>query len=267
MFCSWQQAALGKRLPEEHQTKVLVLSVTFKGNPCYLLMNTGAQISLMSHKMFQGMQKLFTPQFTVIGLNGKSVPNLGECDVDILINQDAYTLCVQVVESPCNQYDGILGLDFLKLNHATINVAKQKLYLRNKSYVLEREPDKESISTKVVRMGEHVHLKAADDLPPGTGKRVQVNVVLPVSVDCSDVLVKPVLENYFLKFKHCYVARGISHVSYDNGNKVLATVKVLEAENILPCDEVNPVVATECNIPEKVSARIRTARSVPQVTL
>ncbi|KAJ8886962.1 hypothetical protein PR048_013176 [Dryococelus australis] len=197
----------------------------------------------------QDAQNLSALRFTVKGFNSKSVQNLVECDVDILIDRDAYTLCA----------------------------AKQRLYLRNKSYVLGRASDKESNPSQPTEpIQESAHLKVYDDLPPGTGKRAQVNFVLPVNVDSDVVLVEPVLENYFPNVKHCYVARSTSHVSCVNGNKAVpldivntsqaavnvlsgtkfVTVQVLETENILPCDEIITVTTTELNNPKNVSVSV-----------
>ncbi|KAJ8885142.1 hypothetical protein PR048_011338 [Dryococelus australis] len=70
-------------------------------------------------------------------------------------------------------------------------------------------------------INEPLLLKAAEDLPLDTGKRIQVNVVLPVCVDSDVVLVEFVLGNRFLNIKQCYGARSISCASYANSNKVM----------------------------------------------
>ncbi|KAJ8893982.1 hypothetical protein PR048_006583 [Dryococelus australis] len=177
----------------DYQTKNLVICVTFKGNLYYLLMDTGC-FKMCRTCLHHDLQL----QAWMVRVY-KTWENSTEMHIH----------CFQVLESLYNQCGGNIVLNFLKLKHATISVSKHRLNLRNKLYVVGR-PSDESISMKGVCMGvanpskpteliqEPVHLKAAEDLPPGTGKRVQLNVVLPVCVNTDVVLVKPVLQNYFL---------------------------------------------------------------------
>ncbi|KAJ8873753.1 hypothetical protein PR048_024587 [Dryococelus australis] len=100
--------------------------------------------------MFQDVQNLSALRFTVTSLNYKNVRNFGECDVDFL-STEIHTHDIFSKTQPCNY-----------------SVAKHRLYLHDKAYVLGREFDKESISMKVANqsqptelMQKLVHLKAA----------------------------------------------------------------------------------------------------------
>ncbi|KAJ8884182.1 hypothetical protein PR048_016039 [Dryococelus australis] len=116
----------------------LTISVTYKGKPLKLLIDTGAQVSLMWQHVVGdlGSQCLQEPKFVVSGLSGHKLKNLGYIVVSMQLGNTAYEMCVQVVQNDCTRYDGIIGLNFLKQYRALVNVAKHSLQLGNKLYSL-----------------------------------------------------------------------------------------------------------------------------------
>nr|CAD7571440.1 unnamed protein product [Timema californicum] len=149
-----------------------------------------------------------------------------------------------VVNASCHRYEGILGLDFLLKNQASINVEKWKLNLHHRSYDLGTRAEIGPQQTNAVL--PHPVLWAA-------GKIIQAEVRLPKVIDGKLLLVEPVIQSDTLEDKHCYVARSVS-VAIKAGNRVSPPISVVNMSPVavqmprgalfpVPCDsdtEVRP---------------------------
>ncbi|KAJ8898413.1 hypothetical protein PR048_003773 [Dryococelus australis] len=169
-----------------------------KGRPLKLLIDTGAQVSLMwQHVGDLDLHCLQESKFVVSFLSGHKLKNLGGIFVNVL-----------------KQY------------RALVKVAKQSLQLGNKWYSLG-ECTSKGLLHGIVRPSLSI---ATEKILPGTGKIVCIMFSLPsvhVENHCT-ILVEPAR-----KCDHCYVARNVTTVMPHEAN-LESPVNMSRAEVEIP---------------------------------
>ena len=117
----------------------LFLEGSVSGQPCKLLVDTGAQVSILSRAIWRSIEpqgKLTPYQGSVRAANGSHLGVLGTwstfCEIDGL------TLACNflIVDSPSHSQQAILGTDFLIKYKAVVDVASQRCKLLGKELPL-----------------------------------------------------------------------------------------------------------------------------------
>ena len=116
-------------------------------NDVYLLVDTGATTSLIRENSGDFVRPFSPPTFRLHGVTGHAIPLLGAITLPIT------TLYTQVLQTfhvvgkdfklPC---DGILGLDFLRNNDASIDFARERILLRDSTLPLHPLPRRNRVS-------------------------------------------------------------------------------------------------------------------------
>ena len=111
------------------------IQVQIQNTPVWALIDTGAQISVISSKLVDRIPILKSNTIphptcpTVLTADGKSMALLGKTRCKLLITDKQVPFTADI--APKLQYDLILGVDFLNKHKAEINFAKKTLHLKD----------------------------------------------------------------------------------------------------------------------------------------
>ena len=180
------------------------------GRQCSMLIDTGAQVSLLSREMCGGRGLVRSP-YRVMGLNGAFVRTYGGTDLDFKIGERCYQVRVIVVDAVGGE-DGILGLDFLQKYSCVVNVPERRIFAARDEIplrgALERSMAKKvdvkrvvagDASRKSIRLAERV------TIPPMSERLVSVGVHECGISRGSEYITEPVM----MDTPGCVVARSV----------------------------------------------------------
>jgi len=109
----------------QHQMAGLYTQATIEGRDVSCLIDTGATLSLMSAKIWEQLKRnlpLEEYNDTIISASGDQIKILGRTNVTLVFAQKQCRFDLVVAQADC---DIILGLDFMKQHHVTIDVESQ----------------------------------------------------------------------------------------------------------------------------------------------
>lgn len=117
----------------------LFVKVTVNGILCNFIVDTGASLTILSHKVYENITKskgnaLAPSTQSIILADGALLQTKGKCDLQINIGSSEFEVTTVVADI---NTDGILGLDFLKRNKCLVDVASAKMYVEGTEHELQ----------------------------------------------------------------------------------------------------------------------------------
>lgn len=214
------------------------------------LVDTGAAISVMSHKFCRSIRKVTTRPsgFSLRTASAQHIQPVAACTARVLIQDAIYTVEFLVLAS-CS-YDLILGWDFLSHNHAVIDCARA---------LVELSVFSEAPSAHVPAPGDSKLVVTADtDLPPHSAVIVSVSCA---ALPDATVLFTP--SDTFRRRHNTSLPFAILALHQDNPgilvcnpnsgpltlyrNETLGHVQPVDADVIVPLDPSEPETEHQLN--------------------
>jgi hypothetical protein len=197
-----------------------VAEVAADSIPCRLLIDTGAQISLISRAV-SGVRGLGEPECRIRGITGRHIRNYGERLVSLKMQDFTCHVKMQVVDD-VGEYEGILGLDFLSKYGGVVDVAKRTLRLGRREIALRAagrvlvEPEIDSVrrdrapDAGVVKIP--VRLAKSEVIPPRSERILRVKLTDERVAKGCVFLAEPNI----LQLEGCAVARSVGRITEGN---------------------------------------------------
>lgn len=194
------------------------------------LIDSGAQISVVSSDVLRN-NKLGSPRFTLSLFSGNEVRTQGVTSLTFQVCFLKFTEQLEVVTTLGTHCSMILGIDFLKIHCAKIDLGRRIVELdgievplgdtATKGALLQGPPKVHG--KPVTPQAKSLRLVARSNIPAGTGKVLWIDVTkdLPKGTLCG---VEPLVENFELDMEHCFVRRSLVRVQEIHGNKQVPVV-------------------------------------------
>ena len=151
------------------------IPVLLHGHICSFLLDTGAAVSLLSsalwNKYHNDSQQLTPTMHRLVGVTGDPLTVQGSATLPLLIGENKFDIPVIIVDNLTE--DGIIGLDFLRSNHCTIDFKSQLLHFPNNEVSLSLHVKPSVASTAVI----NAVLEETTTVPPKSEVEVRVSAL------------------------------------------------------------------------------------------
>lgn len=209
---------MGEEAVRDESNDQLIVLCKYQGQQLRLLVDTAAQVTVLWSNV-TGVKKLEKRKYQLFGLGNNNVHSFGRKNMEIKIDNIPYKIDAHITDVHHRAYDGLLGMDFLKPNQATIRIEDQKLELAGNTHQLHLVSD--VLAGRVIAScGVMNHtgsraltpatlvLSAPACVPPSTNK--VVHLVVPPGLPYSQLYaIHPLEENRAMDDLKCYVPRSI----------------------------------------------------------
>ena len=240
------------------QTSSFLLQIQANGVDASCLIDTGAAVSLISHRLWKELQAkdsqltLDKTGHELVGVQGAPLKLLGECYIEVAFDSLDRMISTPVLVAEMVTSDVILGRDFLRSNQCTVEMGQtdQLRFTKDKSVV----PLGSGLAATTVALV----VDKAFTIPPQS--EVEVLLKAPITSDSTVAtwLVEPVAEE-----RPVEVARAL--VSPENG-RVLVRLLNTRPDSI-ELNRGRPIAVLEPVSPEQLQEPIAAVEKKSPVTI
>ena len=144
-----------------------IVKINFNNNSVWAIVDTGADISIMSEEFFNQLpqnysKELGPPRLTELkGVTGHSLATLGTSNLQFNIEQTNVTVCFEVVKGITRHI--LLGSDFLAQTKATLDYENRTMKIGDQIIFLKRKSDLGK-DCYLVQIAERVQIPAESEM-------------------------------------------------------------------------------------------------------
>jgi len=160
--------------------KSTYLTIYWNGKQYNALLDTGCEVSVISHRLVPKDLVLTSPEADLFVANRTKISLLGRTDMDFVLDGKTYSIKLSVTDAIDEL---ILGIDFLTKYAATWEIATGKLHLDGKCFLLQPR----------VRVNRARRVYSAEDMliPAMTRTSIPVNITKSTIQACDEWEIEP----------------------------------------------------------------------------
>lgn len=207
-------------------SKLIVIPIVIAGNTYDALVDSGSTANIIKRDVFDKSHGLMdsSVQFTIKGLGDASVGTLGSTSLyTSILGLSESNDIFQVVENACLNFEVVLGLEFLKHNHLSIDA-------RHRSITKFLDSDKSSV----------YYINNQGKVEYVVHERFPVVAAMSVSVAGTASQLVPVA----IELPACQSSRALSDFYYENKPK---NVHVGTCDGIISVVDSEPMMVSVCS--------------------
>ena len=161
--------------------KSTYLTIYWNGKQYNALLDTGCEVSVISHRLIPKDTVLTSPEADLFAANRTKISLLGRTDMDFVLDGKTYSITLAVTDAIDEL---ILGIDFLTKYAATWEIATGKLHLDGKCFLLQPR----------VTANKARRVYSAEDMfiPAMTRTSIPVNITKLTIQACDEWEIEPI---------------------------------------------------------------------------